>query len=233
MKLHYKHLIKAVALACGLIFSSVTFATPVNMTFAGLDANGEWVNTYYDGGCGDSFNGGPVHCGGPNYGVVWTNALACGAPIGFCFGTGNEPTPPNILAFYYNSDGQYFMNVAEGFTNSFSFYYASPDVSHVITIYSGLNGTGAILDTLVTTTTGTYCAPPLFLSCWSLATLNFSGTAKSVLFGTSYEMAISDVTLADDLAVHPVPEPEQAYMFSFGVLMIGLFLGLRGLLDRT
>lgn len=229
--LRYQHIIKAIVLALGLAFSSIAFATPVNMTFAGLDANGEWVNTYYDGGCGGSFNGGPMHCGGPNYGVVWTNALACGAPIGACSGMANEPTPPNVLAFFYNPNGQYFMNLTSGFTDGFSFYYASPNVSHVITVYSGLNGTGTVLDTLVIPTTSVYCAPPVLWSCWSLATLNFSGTAKSVLFGTSYEMGISDVTLLDDLAVHPVPEPQQVYMFGFGVLLIGLSLRLRRLLN--
>jgi len=100
-------------------------------------------------------------------------------------------------------------------------------------VYSGLNGTGTLLDTLQLTPGGTavscrtggdsYCT-------WSNATISWGGTAESVLFGTTAGATTTatpaTITEFDGVAVTPVPLPAALW------LMLGGVGGFAGFLRR-
>lgn len=214
----------ALVLILGMLFAGIASATVV-MNFDQFSANGEYVDNYYNGGCSSSYGGGPTTCGGPNYGVVWSQAIACGAPNGLCGNAANEPSAPNVMVFL-NAQAAY-MNVAAGFTTGFSFFYAAPFFAGSINVYSGLNGTGSLLATLSLPTNGSDCNGfSQNYSCWTPIGVAFSGIAESVAFGgTANYIVFDNVTLG---SVRPgnVPEPAALGMFGLGVLLIGLFAGL-------
>lgn len=232
MNMSKKHIGTAV-LVFGMLFAGIASATVVVMNFDGLinAQNGEYVDNYYNGGCGSSFNGGPVDCGGPNYGVVWSQAVAGGAPNGIFGNAANEPSAPNIIDF--GSTAGSYMDVAAGFTTGVSFYYASIEVVPTITVYSGLNGMGSVLATLALPVNGAHCnGYAQDYSCWKSIGVPFDGTAQSVSFGKGvYFASYDNVTLGSATPGNGneinVPEPAALGMFGFGVLLIGAFVGLR------
>lgn len=221
---------EAVVFLLGLMFAGMATAAPVIMNFDGMTGNagsGEYVNNYYNGGCSSSYSGGATTCGGPNYGVVWSNAIACGAPAGLCANAANEPSSPNVMVFLSSTSA--YMNVAAGFMTGFSFYYAAPYYSGFINVYSGLDGSGTLLATLNLPTNGSDCNGfSQNYSCWSAIGVSFSGTAESVGFGGTADYIVFDnVTLGSSTPVKGVPEPGVLGLFGLGVLLIGLLTGLR------
>ncbi len=227
MNLSRKPVASALVAALGLLAAGVASATPVVMNFDQFNANGEYVDNYYNGGCSGSYNGGPTHCGGPNYGVAWSQAIAGGAPNGLLNNTANEPSSPNAMVFLNASAA--VMNVAAGFTTGFSFYYAAPYIGGSITVWSGEDGTGTLLASLTLPTNGADCDGfTQNYSCWSPIGVTFAGTAESVNFGgTANYIVFDNVTLGSSMPGHNVPEPAALGMFGFGALLIGLFAGLR------
>jgi hypothetical protein len=208
-------------LACG-----IASATTV-MTFDEFNPNGEYVGNYYNGGCGDSYNGGSVTCGGPNYGVTWTHAIAGGAPGGLFNNVDLEPSSPGVIGGFDDDTGS-FMNVAAGFDTGFSFYYAAANTAGSINVYSGLNGTGTLLASLALPVNGSYCNGSAAYSCWTPIGVAFDGIAQSVNFGgAAFFIAFDNVTLGSDTPVNGVPEPAALGMFGLGALLVGLFAGLR------
>jgi hypothetical protein len=209
-------------LACGFASAAVV----MDFELPGAQ-NGEYVDNYYDGGCGSSYGGGPVDCGGPNYGAVWSGAIACGAPVGLCVNVANEPSPSNVMVFLDSSSA--IMNVAAGFDTGFSFYYAAPNTPGVVTVYDGLNGTGNVLATIDLGLNGSGCGgAPQAYSCWTPIGVSFLGTAMSVDFGgTANFIVYDDVTIGSATPGQSVPEPAALGMFGFGALLVGLFAGLR------
>lgn len=160
------------------------------MTFEGLQ-DGELVNGYYNGGSGSlGSQGGQAK----NYGVAWVSALAGFAPNGTFNNVANEPTSPTVMGFL--SGPAPVMNIAKGFTKGFSFAYAAPFFAGEITVWSGLNGTGAELATLTLPTNGANPDFPQSYSNWTPIGVNFSGTAESVTFGgTANFIVFDDVTI--------------------------------------
>ncbi len=213
-------------LATGMLFAGIASATTV-MNFDQLNANGEYVNSYYDGGCGGSYNGGAVTCNGPNDGVEWVNAVAGYAPGGLYGNTANEPSNRGVMGIVGGSVPDAYMNVASGFTGSFSFFYAAAQVPAAINVYSGLSGAGTLLATLSLPLTGDGCDGfSEDYSCWNPLGVSFSGIARSVDFsGAAYGIVFDNVTL--ESATPSVPEPAALGMFGLGILLIGGFLGLR------
>lgn len=219
----------AAVLVLGMLFAGIASATTIVMNFdsiTGNNGNGEYVDQYYNGGCTSSYNGGGTTCGGPNDGVVWSNALAVGAPNGLANNAANEPSQPNAMGFL--SSNAAFMNVAAGFTTGFSFYYAAPYVGGSINVYSGQDGTGTVLATLSLPTNGADCdGYSQNYSCWSPIGVSFSGVAESVAFGGNADYILFDnVTLGSNTPIK-APEPAALGMFGLGVLLIGAFVGLR------
>lgn len=223
-----KQLGVAAVLMAGMLFCGFVSATTIQMDFDGLtngQSRGEYVDNYYNGGCGGSYGGGPVDCGGPNYGVVWTHAIVGGAPNGLFNNVGNGPSAPNVGGFDDNTGA--FMNVAAGF-DTFSFYYAAANTAGSISVYSDPNGTGSLLASMALPVNGSNCnGASQSYSCWTSIDVSFAGTAKSVNFGGMASYIVFDnVTLGLSTPVNPVPEPATLGMFGLGMLLIGLFAGL-------
>ncbi|HJP99764.1 MAG TPA: PEP-CTERM sorting domain-containing protein [Rhodanobacteraceae bacterium] len=221
----------AVVLIAGLLACGIASAGTVVMTFDQLNPNGEYVGNYYNGGCGDSLNGGSVTCGGPSYGITWTHAIAGNAPGGIFSNASGEPSSPGVIGGFDDNTGS-FMNVAAGFDTGFSFYYAAANTPGSISVYSGLNGTGTLLTSLALPVNGANCnGASEDYSCWSPIGVSFTGTAESVNFGGSaFYIAFDNVTLGASTPGNPgtpVPEPAALGMFGFGALLIGLFAGMR------
>jgi hypothetical protein len=113
------------------------------------------------------------------------------------------------------------MNIAAGFDGglSFDFYNLSNAFfSGSVTVYSGKNGRGMQLAYAdLGATDG-----------WDFLGLTFSGLAKSVIFNGSpvFFTGFDNVTLGVN-APNPVPEPAALGVFGLGVLLLGLFAGLR------
>lgn len=217
----------AIVAIAGLAFGTVAAANPVTMTFDQLN-NGEYVHNYYDGGCGEALFS-PT-CGGPDYGVVWK-----GAALANNFdGHGNPPSSPNYITRFGLSSNPMTMNVAAGFSDGFSFYYSwagSFFGSPSVTIYDGLDGTGNVL-----ATTGDLDRSPFTCSggfgrsnCWTLVDdLTFSGIARSVTFDAIPFIGAGFDNVSFNLdSPTAVPEPGVLGMFGAGLLLIGVFLGLR------
>src|SRR5271157_3431760 len=201
-------------------------AATIVLTFEGLQNNQQVLN-YYNGGLGGNGSG-----PGPNYGITFgSDALAIVSQT--AGGGGNfdgAPSMPTALSFL-SGPGD-IMNVSAGFTTGFSFFYSSPFFTGSATVYSGLNGTGAVLGTMPLAITpdgtsfGAPCSGNYDYCPWVAAGGTFSGTAHSVDFsGTANHIGFDNVTLGSSTPV-VLPEPGTLVMFGSGAL------GLAGLLRR-
>jgi hypothetical protein len=179
-----------VALGCLAVPATGSAAVNV-LTFEGLQ-DYEPVGDFYNGG-----TGGNGSTGGPNYGVSFNpEALALiDSDEGGNGNIANEPSGKTV-AFFINGSNV-TMNVAAGFTNGFSFKYASSQAASV-TVYDGLDGTGNVLGTLPLSANAFGCPgdPGGDFGCWSPVGITFAGVAKSASFGAiANQAAIDDVTL--------------------------------------
>ena len=89
------------------------------------------------------------------------------------------------------------MNVPEGFTDGFSFYYSTHTAGSV-EVYDGLNGAGKLIATLSLKSLPVLGKgdPNGAYDNWKLSTVSFSGTAKSVNFsGAINGIAFDNITL--------------------------------------
>lgn len=222
----------AAVLGLGMVFAGVAAAATVTMSFDELAVaqnGGQYVANYYNGACGSTFGGGAVTCGGPDYGVVWTGPTVVRGPLQIpgAYSAPNaimRATPIGVVL----DPAPMTMDVANGFTDGFSFYYATltPSTRFTVTFFGGLDGGGTVLGTQ------TYqgCRLPAGLyTCWQLADgFTFSDVVYSVAFSGGANFAIDGVSF--DLRPAPpvgVPEPAALGTFGLGALLIGLFAGLR------
>lgn len=157
---------------------------------------------------GDFYNG----VGGPDYNISFgPNALSLE------FGNfGNNPSGVGILYFL---DGSAVMNVPDGFTDGFSFFYASLN-SATVNVYSGLNDTGDLLGSF--TIEGT--PNPYYV--WAPVGVAFQGVAHSVDFvGAPDYVGFDNITFGSSVpegAESPVPEPTTVVG---GIVLAGLVGG--------
>ena len=167
------------------------------LTFDGLQ-NFEQIGDYYDGGTG-SLGSGP----GPDEGITFSSdALAymrgvqSGSPNPFP----GQPSPAVLLVF--NTGNPYnagyptsiTMDVSQGFTQALCFYYIAIGREGLVSVYSGPDGTGAVLATQALATTLESFTGPM--------TVSFAGVAESVVFtGGNDQMALDNIT------IQTVPEP--------------------------
>lgn len=202
-------------LAASLLFAFNANATTVTLTFEGL-GDFEYVRNFYNDGLGGNGSG-----PGSNYGVAFsgsTNAYINNGAQGAHFG--GEPTPGTAVAF---QQGSAWMNVASGFTDSLSFYYANPNQGSTIRIYSEINGGGQLLGTLFLPQTPHQGLDGNIFPM-SFASTSFSGVAKSVDF-----ISMAHSGYVDDLSINTVaavPVPSAVWLFGSGLL------GLTGLARR-
>jgi len=156
---------------------------------------GTEINGYYSAGTASDGTS------GPNYGVTFTNFLGVSNDAFFTYFL-NAPSPQGTA--YAQLDGVVnttaYMNVPAGVTNSLFFYYSSPTtVVGAVRVFSGENGTGALLGTFdllandpgtsPLTETGAY-------TVWTPASLAFAGTARSFDFtGSANVVAFDNITI--------------------------------------
>lgn len=199
----------ALVMVAGLLAGGVASAAPITMDFDGL-TSGASVHNYYNGGCSTIF-GFRANCHGADYGVVWK-----GATVGSSAGA---PSPSGFAGLLL--DDQATLNIAAGFDGGLSFDYYNLSnflFSGSVSVYSGVNGRGTQLSYAdLGTTNG-----------WDFFDLTFSGIAKSVIFNGSpfFFTGFDNVTLGAN-GPTPVPEPAALGVFGLGVLLLGLFAGLR------
>jgi hypothetical protein len=180
---------------------------------------------------------------GPNLGFTFSsNATAQSASAG---GTGrveNNPVPSlgDVLYFSASTSTPAYMNYAGGFNSlSFDYSYASnTGANGYAYLYSGLNGTGSLLDTIslapatsnintCTVHTDSYCT-------WqAVSSGSIGGVAESVVFsgvsggaGTTTAPP-TPLTEFTGLTVTPVPLPAAAWLMLSGLVGLAAFKGRR------
>jgi hypothetical protein len=129
----------------------------------------------------------------------------------------NAPTPGTVM---FATDSSAVMSVDKGFIDQLSFYYsAASSALDVVTIYSGLNGTGSELGSISLSKNAQLggCSDSAFCN-WQRISLTFSGTARSVSFGGN-----AGGVAFDNVAITAVPEPTSALLMALGgaALLIG------------
>ena len=164
----------------------------------------EGVGNFYNGGLGAGGSG-----PGANFGVTFSdNALAivdADANEGIDPGAGDfggEPSPDTAL-FFLEGDAA-TITLADGFTDGFSFFYASPFFGGSIDVYSGVNGTGDILATLDLPTTPENGAPDPngTASPFVAIGVEFDGLARSIDFGgTENQIGFDNITFGSAVAL--------------------------------
>lgn len=192
------------ALVGGLLTTAPAFAVTIDFQGAG-DYN--FIQEYYNGGTNDA------GASGPSLGVTFgADALALTNDAAFTYYS-NAPTPGVMAAV--GADAA--LNFATGF-NDVSFWYSSI-ADTTVSIFSGLNGTGALLGVIDLFTNAQKDCSDTAYCHWDLASLQFTGIAQSIQFGSSAGLAGFD-----NVAVS-VPEPSSA------MLMLASLAGL-GMLRR-
>jgi hypothetical protein len=192
-----------VPMILSLGFGMVASADPITLTFQGGPPGesglqpGENLNSYFNGGFATSNPlGYPVDTSGPgpNYGIV-ANGLQISMSA--------DPDPylivPNgivVAPSEPNPATSAYLDAAGGFINDLSYSYT--EINHgpgTISVYSGLDGQGALLGSSSIYGTCIIVSPYDNLPyCWSVsADLAFQGTAESIGFtGGDY---ITSITL--------------------------------------
>ncbi len=125
----------------------------------------------------------------------------------------NEPEPGNTTIIFLDSDNL-IMNVKDGFTNGFSFYYSSIDRPAEVTVWEGLDGmseSGKPLATIPLKPLGTHGNgdPTGEFDKWVQSKkIKFHGTAKSVKFS-----GVSNAIGFDNISFDVAP-PSHQFDFS-------------------
>ena len=194
------------------------YADTVTLTFTGV-GNDVPIGNYYNGGAGG------------NLGIAFSsNSLAIVSEEAGGSGNFSNVPPPatNTIAFFLNGVGD-TMDVAAGFTTGFSFYYSATEAGSV-QVWSGLDGTGTLLDTIALTanTSADRCdSSGLTYDCWTNIGAAFSGTAESVIFsGAANYIGFADITLGAASVPTATPEPSSLVLLGSGLV------GLAGAVRR-
>lgn len=186
------------------------------LTFEGLGNLDQILNFYNGGTSGNGYSG-------TNYGVSFssTSLSLIDEDAGGSGNTGNEPSGETTLFFLETNA---ILNVAAGFTTGFSFYYAAPYYAGHVYVYSELNGTGSLLGDLYLPINGPgFGDPNGNYSNWSVASVPFVGTAKSIVFGGTPDYIVyDDVTFG---SITPGGDDNQVPVSNWALLLgVGLIV---------
>jgi hypothetical protein len=91
------------------------------------------------------------------------------------------------------------------FANALTLSYSATE-NATVSIWSGANGTGSLIDTLNLGANSASCALETPFCTWQSATLAFSGLAKSITFDTAFNAAF------DNVQVDAVPLPAAGWL---------------------
>src|SRR5713226_4467042 len=184
-----------------LLFLGVALANAdpiVSLDFNDLQVDEE-VLGYYSGGLG-SLGTGP----GPDLGISFTSDFVT-VPFGV-FG------PPDLSEQLTSDSGT--MNVAAGFSGGFSFYYANMSgVPGSLLLYSGLNGTGSLVGSLLLPDNG-----------------GFEATGLEQLIPFESAVFSGNGLMLDNITFAPggelvLPEPSSINLLCIG--LVAIFIALR------
>lgn len=156
-------------LSCLPILLMGAVGAQADLNFNALQV-GEEVQGYYNGGFG-SMGTGP----GPNLGITFTNDFVT-VPEGV-FG---PPFGPPLRAEEL-SNGSGIMDVAAGFSGDFSFYYLNSGTTGSVNLYSGLDGSGSLVGTLMLPNMPDFGAVGLVQGI-PFSSAVFSGDANTLVF---------------------------------------------------
>jgi len=203
------------------IAAAAVFAFSANaqvLTFEGIAVGAAQtpIGNFYNGGAG------------PNFGIAFFgNALAINSRAGGCGGSGNfAQQPSGCGVLFFLTGGSTGMNRAAGFTTGFSLFYSAVSAAGSLQVFSGLNGTGALLASLALPPTGNGSAIP---ACggqafcpFFAAGVGFAGIAQSVVFaGVADQIAFDNVTFGSVTPGGVIPEPSTYALMATG--LVGLF----------
>jgi hypothetical protein len=127
---------------------------------------GEEVQGYYNGGFG-SMGTGP----GPDFGITFTNDFVTVAD-----GVFGPPLRAEEL-----TGGSGIMDVALGFSGPLSFYYKNSGAEGAANLYSGLDGGGSLVGTLLLPTMSSFAATGLVTGV-PFRSVVFTGSANTLVF---------------------------------------------------
>ena len=207
-----KHL--AAALAVPLLAAMPAFAVVINVDFE-TPTSFASIDRHYAGGT-DS-NG----LAGADLGVAFgLDALALRNDAAGTYFS-NAPSPLGVMTAV---GGDAAMNVAVGFTTLSVQYSSFASIFNGLQLWSGLNGSGALLASLSLSANAQAggCSDSPLCNFNGLSAGNF-GVARSVTFGNAANNAVFD-----NISVTAVPEPGSALLMALGVAaFIGVRLGRR------
>lgn len=173
-------------LAAGLLFSVPAFSETVTLDFEGI-ASFTSVGNYYGN---ITFGGGAQAIKNDELGTYFSNA----------------PSGDTVMTAF-DSDATLNAAYSGGFLDSVSLSYAAVQ-NTTVNIYSDYNGGGTLLGTFNLAANQSSCDPNATVLChWDLATVSFSGLAKSITFGDA-----ANAAMFDNVTVNAVPVPAAVWL---------------------
>ncbi|MEI7660677.1 MAG: PEP-CTERM sorting domain-containing protein [Bacteroidota bacterium] len=178
----------------------------IMLDFEGVTGIGEYLLNFYNGGVA---SGGSS---GTDYGISFSSSAAAANMV--AQPVINVPSPDFFLFF---DGGPGVVNIPAGFTDIFSFSYSSSEAG-TVNIFDGVDGTGAILASLpIGINFQNVGCPPAFYCNWDVASMPFSGIARSIVFtGNDNNCAYDNMTFG---SVSPGPSSVPA-LSQWGLIIL-------------
>lgn len=216
--------------------TSAAIAAPANAAIVVLDF--ENIGTYPSNSniqILDYYNGGTSSNGssGTNYGVSFgrnAETLCLNTPGTDCSNTsrGGVGDPASqFTGLFFLSGTETHLNFAAGFTDGFSFNYASNNTPGSVGVYEGLNGTGNLLATILLPVNAPGCGADYSFAQYcpfGPAGIAFAGTAQSIAFGGVANFIVFDDITFGSATPGAVPEPATWAMMLIGFGAMGTAL---------
>lgn len=198
-------LIPVIAAAASIFAASSAFSALVTVDFEGATSFAA-VDNYYNGGVG------------PNFGISFSPSALALSNDGLGAGPGGtyySGAPTNGTVFFA-PDVPATANVNSGFVGSVDFYYSSKTnltTPTTVSVFDGFNGTGTLLGSV---TLAPNADADVVFDTWSLASVNFLGAGRSIVFGDN-----GGFIAYDNVTVNAVPLPAALLLFPFGAAALG------------